>query len=60
MGGCSDGAPLQPHRLKSRIAPGHPPHLRKKHGIIGFFYIKVFYNGWGWRMVIGEDGRARF
>jgi hypothetical protein len=42
------------------MAPGHPPHLRKKHGIIGFCYIKFFYDGWGWRMVIGEDGGERY
>jgi len=66
MGGDTEGAPLPKHRPKLRIAPGHPPHLRKKHGIglrnafIGFCHLKAFPDGLGWSPVIGEDGQASF
>ena len=42
MGRRSKSILLLKHHPKLRIAPGHPPHLRKKHSIVSFCHVKVF------------------
>jgi hypothetical protein len=54
------GCPTPEYRPKLRIAPAHPPHLPKKHGIVGFCHVKAFPDGRGGEQGDREDGQASF